>query len=372
MAESRILDVAFCYKANIIPVGCRRARVKLLRDTTPAVVSFLSASEAPVQLQARLTFPSNTLASRQMTLRHDGSSYLRAVADMPGWAGGERRPFTSDDFVQMLRWERDPWAAEHGDRDTPNAILTTRSRELRGTSDHGYLPPERGLRPEELLTWDQIAPSVRKVERDGRDDARIAAIRSASEFVFIDGFLHRRVGPPIALSTRSGYPMLIHSDEYEEQSRVHGADANFWPIQYADMLLSAPRDPSVTRFEVEVSAPLENDAQLALSFVAKALIPQLKDVVGPAVEEMSAAGMEAFRVWRANVADAGYGDLDACLKVMEAVRSMAYDQTLFDGELTRKLRERSRPKLAHFDSVLARCAYALVSRGDAEQLASIV
>lgn len=296
MGESRILDVAFCYKASVIPVGCRRARVKLLRDTTPAVVSFLSASEAPVRLQAKLTFAGNTAANRQMTLRHDGSTYLRAVADMPRWAGGERRPFTADDFELMLRWERDPWAAEHGDRDKPGALLTTRSPELRGSSDHGYLPPEQSLRPDELLTWDQLAPSVRKVELDGRDDARIAAIRSASDFVFIDGLLHRRVGPPIALSTRSGYPMLIHSDEYDDQVRVHGADANFFPIQYAEMLLGVPRDPSVTRFEVEASAPLETDVQLALSFVARSLISHLKDVIGPAVEEMSAAGMESFRI----------------------------------------------------------------------------
>ncbi|MGY3581502.1 hypothetical protein ACVIGB_000427 [Bradyrhizobium sp. USDA 4341] len=117
---------------------------------------------------------------------------------------------------------------------------------------------------------------------------------------------------------------------------------------------------------------METADEQALSFVAKTIVPQLKDVLGPAVEEMSATGMEAFRVWRANLGDALDGDFNACLRMMEALRIMAYDQTLFDGELSRNFRERSRPKVDLFDSVLAQTAHFPVSESDADQLASIV
>ncbi|MGY3581503.1 hypothetical protein ACVIGB_000426 [Bradyrhizobium sp. USDA 4341] len=65
----------------------------------------------------------------------------------------------------------------------------------------------------------------------------MAAIRMASEFVFIDGLLHRRVGPPVAVSAKNGYPILIQSDQYAEYLAALGPEANFLPIQHADLLL---------------------------------------------------------------------------------------------------------------------------------------
>ncbi|MGY3581504.1 hypothetical protein ACVIGB_000425 [Bradyrhizobium sp. USDA 4341] len=150
MAGTLILDFPFCYKVSAVPVGCRRARPKVLRDTIPAEVKLLSTSEAPVRLQAALTFAHNSMATQHITLRHDGSGYLRAVANLPARAGGEPRPFTFDDFERMLRWEADPWAAVHGELDSPSAFLTTRSVELRASSDHGYMPAFASVSPQDL------------------------------------------------------------------------------------------------------------------------------------------------------------------------------------------------------------------------------
>ena len=372
MAVSRIFTLPFCYEVRAVPVRGRVARPKLLRDSTPAMISLLSASEAPISLLARLTVDGNTTASKRIALRHDGSTYLRAVLDRPRQAGGEPRPFSIETFERMLRWEEHPWAPEHGDRDRPDGILTTRSRELRDDGAHGYDQRHRNLAPDQLLTRDQFEGTVRKWEHDGQEAARIAAIRSASEFVFVDGMLHRRVGAPFVAATKEGYPGLFHADQYEERFRAYGAEANFVAVQSATVLMGLPRGPYVPPFHFKIDAPLESNCPAALAFAVRSALPQLRDAVELALPEMSAPGMEAFRRWRASYTDAVEGDFDACLKALEALRALVNDETLFGGERTRKFHELARPKVSLLDTIARENGFLPIFDIDAERLLGIV
>lgn len=368
MPESRIFDIPFSYQVMAVPVRGRVARRKLLRGSVPAVISTLSSDEAPVSLKATLTLENNRSATKTLVLRHDGVSYLRAVEDLPRRAGGERQPFTIDKFERMLRWEDDPWAPEYGDQDRPEFFLTTRSRELREPGLHGYEPTHNGLRPDRILSRDDFEATVRKWEQDGETEACLAAVRSAAEFVFVDDVLYRRVGPPVAAASKVAFPTLLHSDQIEAYLRGQGPEASLVAIQHAAVLSQLPRAPNVARYHFDVWSPLETDAAAALSFTVKSLAPQLKPAIEAAVPEMSEAGMAAFRAWRANYYDALAGQVDACIGAMEALRLMAYDETLFEGKPTHDFRDLVRPKLALFDLVTKEAGCLPISDSHFEQL----
>ena len=367
MPGSRIFDIPFSYQVMAIPIRGRVARRKLLRGSTPAAIATLTSEEAPVSLKATLTLENNLSATRNLVLRHDGVSYLRAVEDLPRHAGGERRPFTADKFERMLRWEEDPWSPEYGDQDRPEFFLTTRSRELREPGLQGYEPAHRHLMPDHVLSLD-FGATVRKWQQDGETAARLAAVRSAAEFVFVDDFLYRRVGPPVAAASKSAYPTLLHSDQMETYLRGQGPEANLVAIQHAAVLSQLPRGPNVARYHFDVWSPLETDVSAALSFTVKSLAPQLKPAIESAVPEMSLAGMTAFRAWRANYHDALEGRIDACLAAMEALRLMAYDETLFAGKPTHDFRDLARPKISLFDLVTKEAACLPILDSQFEQL----
>lgn len=368
MSGSRIFDVPFSYKVMAIPVRGRLARPKLLRDSTPVAIATLSSAEAPISLKATLTLENNLSASRNMVLRHDGVTYLRAVEDMPRHAGGERTPFTADKFERMLRWEDDPWAPEYGEQDRPEFFLTTRSRQLREPALQGYEQEHHCLTPDQVLTRHAFEATVRKWEHDGEAVARIATVRSAAEFAFVDDVLYRRVGPPIAAASKAGYPSLLHSDQLDAYARSQGPEANFVAIQHAKVLSQLPRAPNIAKYDFDIWCPMETNVPAALSFVVRCMVPQLKDAIGSALPEMSQAGMEAFRTWRASYHDALEGQFDACLEAMEALRRMAYDETLFAGKPTRDFRELVLPKVALFDRVSRESGYLPISDSQFEQL----
>lgn len=350
MPSVRLFQIPYCYHVIGTEHRHRNAAKFLLRGSVHAEITILTAAEAPVKLRARLVANGHPPRSNNMELRHDGTSYLRAVEHIPGAVGGIATPFTADDFVRMLAWECTPWPSIYGHTDKPSAFLTLLNpnlREWRGSRQINH-------RPEDLLTADDLMPRLREVEIDGNELAKSRALHAAAEYVLVDGQLHRRVTSPIAVLSENGYPYLFYAEQFAEEDKTFGLAGNWMPIAYAHLIPAISVHDNARNFVCDVDAPLENDDRRHLAYAIATAAPQVAEHLALAVADMTESGMTAYRVFRESYAKAREGDLDACLELHKAMKIMMDDPSFCEATETLNLRRLLGPKLEFLSAMIRR------------------
>jgi hypothetical protein len=374
MPAATIVEVPYWFHVSAVPRRHREPKKFLLRGSFPFEMTSLSEAEAPVRLRARLRVDGHPNMDNDISLRHDGVSYLRAIENLPREPGGERMPFTEDDLRAMLEWRDTAWPDVYGDKDKPAALLTTTTGALSWWEGAHRIHK----RPDELQTLAEFSGGIREFKSNDDDKNRRAALAEISSLALVDGALHRRVGAPIAYLSPQGFPHIVHTDQitYEHQMgkpnrHLVSMSDHVMPISFAPWMPALSCHEKAAAMSCEVDAPLETDAKTNLAWAISIAVPHCARWLSSALPEMTADGMAHYRAFRDLLPDATSGDYESGAAAVEQIRAVV-EGSPYAGAAESdpekrfaSMRERVAPKLAFLDELARRSGLALEAADEA-------
>lgn len=348
----------------------------MLRDAMPVEILELTAEEAPVKLTAKLS--RNQHPATTMTLRHDGTSYLRPVMTVIFFD-----PRSSVAIPKFERLHFEAMLALTGSA-PPTSINAPKSWLTRDNARDIKLPDPRTMpmRADEFPTAESIAPEVRTWVSTDAAEAQREVVLEAENYVLVDGHLHCRTTAPVLCWIRSNRwnkkleelgihggsaaiptAMLFDGAEREDFEKQLEGVAEWWPLSCASDFINLVPD---TDFRLDVDAPLETDHANGILAIGRLLLRWVDHYSGGAVMHLSDAGLDLYKDYRRQRDLALEGDADAMVAAMETARAMSTDKGMVPGRdpsvglFTSCIRNR----LPHWDALMRSTGRALAQVDD--------
>ncbi|MGY3581505.1 hypothetical protein ACVIGB_000424 [Bradyrhizobium sp. USDA 4341] len=303
-----LIDIPFFFEAQAVRRHCRNEETTLLRGSVPIAFPCIEDQDAPVALEISIRHISEPKrADKQMHWRRDARSYLRPVNLHVGPSNppqtfdyrSEGKPATAGLLGSLFSFNPEVHVRRE---ELPNRWVFAGHPKLSDIRYDGQRHTD--FSPSRVMTTDAYGLFVREWKATGEPAAAIDAIRSAEQFAFVAGILHRRVPPPVWRLSNL-YPNLVHGEDIETSIRgPYGMSGTsfLWPTTLSNDFgkrLAAGGETLSRQISASVEYRLDPDEDADLAAVGRLILKSMHEDFKRLVPYLTDENLDRFKIVRA-------------------------------------------------------------------------